>query len=87
MDSEAMQQSFLYVAILSLFGTAIAKVIFNKLVQIASPVFASSVTYTMPIVAVVWGLIDGEAFSILQVLAAGIILLGVYLSNKKASSR
>jgi len=82
-DSQEMQTSLFYVAILSLFGTAFAKVVFNKLVQIASPVFASSVTYTMPIVAVIWGLIDGEAFSILQVLAAFIILSGVYLANKK----
>lgn len=82
-DSEEMQISLGYVAILSLFGTAFAKVVFNKLVQISSPVFASSVTYTMPIVAVVWGLIDGEAFSFWQVIAAGIILLGVYLANRK----
>jgi drug/metabolite transporter (DMT)-like permease len=68
---------------LSLFGTAFAKVVFNKLVQISSPVFASSVTYTMPIVAVIWGLIDGEAFSFWQVLAAGIILFGVFLANRK----
>jgi len=81
--SEKMQISFGYVAILSLIGTAIAKVIFNKLVQIASPVFASSVTYTMPIVAVMWGIIDGEAFSILQALAATLILLGVFLANRK----
>jgi drug/metabolite transporter (DMT)-like permease len=82
-DSEEMQISLGYVAILSLFGTAFAKVVFNKLVQIASPVFASSVTYTMPIVAVAWGLIDGEAFNFWQVIAAVIILLGVYLANRK----
>jgi drug/metabolite transporter (DMT)-like permease len=82
-DSEEMQVSLGYVVILSLFGTAFAKVVFNKMVQIASPVFASSVTYTMPIVAVVWGLIDGEAFSFWQVIAAVIILLGVYLANRK----
>lgn len=81
--SEEMQISVGYVAILSLFGTAFAKVVFNKLVHIASPVFASSVTYTMPIVAVGWGLIDGEAFSFWQVVAAGIILFGVYLANRK----
>jgi drug/metabolite transporter (DMT)-like permease len=79
-----MQISFGYVVILSLFGTAIAKVIFNRLVQISSPVFASSVTYTMPVVALLWGLVDGEAFSILQGVAAAIILLGVYLANKKS---
>ena len=82
-SSAEMQTSFVYVAVLSLFGTAIAKVLFNKLVQIASPVFASSVTYTMPIVAVFWGLIDGETFGIWQVLAAAVILFGVYLGNKK----
>lgn len=83
LQNKEMQLSFFYVAILSLVGTAIAKVIFNKLVQIASPVFASSVTYIMPIVAVMWGVFDGERFGVLQVLAAAIILFGVYLSNKR----
>ncbi len=82
-SSAEMQRAFFYVAILSLFGTAIAKVLFNKLVQIASPVFASSVTYTMPIVAILWGVVDGESFSIWQLLAAAVILFGVYLGNKK----
>ena len=80
-----MQISVIYVAILSLFGTAIAKVLFNKMIQISSPVFASSVTYTMPIVAVLWGIIDGEEFGVLQIIAAGIILLGVYLSKSRSS--
>jgi len=78
-----MLESTGYVAVLSLFGTAIAKVLFNKMVQISSPVFASSVTYTMPIVAVLWGLFDGERFSIWQFAAAIVILLGVYLSNRR----
>ncbi len=75
--------SMLYVVILSLFGTAMAKVLFNTLVQISTPVFASSVTYVMPIVALGWGLLDGEDFSVLQGVATIIILLGVYLANKK----
>ena len=83
-NSPEMQLSAFYIALLSLVGTAIAKVIFNKMVQISSPVFASSVTYTMPIVAVLWGLLDGEAFSFWQLIAAVIILIGVYLSNKKS---
>jgi drug/metabolite transporter (DMT)-like permease len=86
-SSEEMQLSAFYVVILSLFGTAIAKVVFNKLVQIASPVFASSVTYTMPIVAVLWGLLDGESFGVWQVLAALVILFGVYLGNRKPKKR
>jgi len=75
--------SVFYIAILSLFGTAMAKVLFFKLVQISTPVFASSVTYIMPIVALVWGLLDGEMFSLIQGLATIIILLGVWLANKK----
>jgi len=72
-----------YVLVLSVFGTAMAKVMFNKLVQMATPVFASSVTYLIPIVALLWGILDGESFGIMQVIAAGIILLGVYFSNRK----
>lgn len=75
-------QSILYVTILSFFGTALAKVLFNKLIQISSPVFASSVTYVMPIVALTWGLLDDEGFSALQGLATIIILVGVYLSHR-----
>ena len=56
---------------------------FNKLVQMATPVFASSVTYVMPIVAVFWGLLDGEEFSPLQGLATILILFGVYFANKR----
>ena len=78
-----LTMSLVYVGLLSLFGTAIAKVLFNKLVQISTPVFASSVTYLMPIVALVWGSLDGEGFSWLQGLATVIILLGVYLSNRR----
>ncbi len=75
--------SILYVVILSFFGTALAKVLFNTLVQISTPVFASSVTYLMPVVALVWGLLDGEGFSVVQALGSFIILIGVYLSHKR----
>lgn len=81
--SPDLKMSLFYITILSLFGTAIAKVLFNNLVQIGTPVFASSVTYLMPVVAVFWGIMDGESFSFIQFLATLIILLGVYLANKK----
>lgn len=76
-------EALMYVSILSIFGTAIAKVVFNNLVQISTPVFASSVTYVMPIIALVWGVIDGESFSLIQGLAALLILVGVYLSHQR----
>lgn len=83
LNNPDLPNALLYVTILSVFGTAMAKVIFNKLVQISTPVFASSVTYIMPIVALIWGILDGEAFSVIQALAATLILVGVYLSHKK----
>ena len=82
-EEKVFNQSIIYVFILSLFGTAIAKIIFNKLVQISSPVFASSVTYLMTIVALLWGLLDGESFGVVQLLAAIMVLIGVYLGNRK----
>lgn len=78
--------SIIYVLILAVFGTALAKILFNKLIKISSPVFASSVTYSMLIVSIFWGLVDGEKFSIYQLIATIIIILGVLLTNKKKST-
>ena len=78
--------SIIYVLILAVFGTALAKILFNKLIKISSPVFASSVTYSMLIVSIFWGLVDGEKFSIYQLIATIIIILGVLLTNKKKYS-
>ena len=75
--------SLIYVLLLSFFGTAMAKILFNKLIQISSPVFASSVTYSMLIVSVLWGVLDGELFNFYQAIATILIIIGVYLSNKK----
>ena len=83
LNNPYFNSSIFYVIILSFFGTALAKVLFNKLVQISTPVFASSVTYLMPIVALIWGVLDGEGFSFLQGLATIIILIGVFLSHKR----
>jgi len=86
-QSPELPMSLFYIVLLSIFGTAIAKVLFNKLVQISTPVFASSVTYLMPVVAVIWGLLDGEGFGFWQVIATLIILLGVYLANSRKLER
>ena len=72
-----------YVLILSAFGTALAKVLFNKLVQISTAVFASSVTYSLLIVSLFWGILDGELFSFNQLMATVLIVLGVLLSSRK----
>ena len=81
-----VQKSVGYIAILSLFGTAFAKVLFNKLIKISSSVFSASVTYLIPVVAIMWGILDGESFNTVQIFGAFAILVGVYLVNKKRSS-
>ncbi|WGH74599.1 EamA family transporter [Tenacibaculum tangerinum] len=73
-----------YITVLAVVGTGMAKVLFNKMIHLSSPLFASSVTYLIPIVAVFWGILDGEKLSIIQLLATGIILLGVWLANKSS---
>ena len=78
----ATKMSLFYIAILSIVGTAIAKVFFNKLLQISSPIFSTSVTYLIPIVAVFWGFLDGERLSFTQILSGMVILFGVFLVNR-----
>ena len=77
------QHSMLFIIILGIVGTGIANICFFKLIQISSPVFASSVTYLIPIVAFFWGLLDNEMLTPLQFFGAFVILIGVYLANKK----
>jgi len=80
---EKVQYSICFIFILGVLGTGVANIIFYKLIQISSPVFATSVTYLIPIVAFFWGLLDNESLTFIQLLGAFIVLLGVYLSSKK----
>ena len=73
--------ALIYIGILALIGTAFSVVIFNILIANSSALFASSVTYFIPIVALLIGLWDGEVMSIYQVLAMLVILSGVYIAN------
>lgn len=72
-----------FVALLGIVGTGIANIYFYKLIQMSSPLFASNVTYLIPIVATIWSFIDHEKVTLLQIIGTGIILLGVYIPNKK----
>lgn len=71
-----------YMSILAIVGTAMALIIFNKIIQMTSAVFATSVTYIIPIIAVAWGVVDGEALFPLHYLGMALILFGVYLVNR-----
>lgn len=70
-----------YIAVLALFSTVLAGVIFFQLVQWTSPVFGSTVSYLVPAVAMGWGALDGEIISLIHFIGMGLILAGVYLSK------
>ncbi|MCE7992791.1 MAG: DMT family transporter [Roseivirga sp.] len=72
-----------FISLLGVMGTAIALILFNKLVQLTTPIFTSTVTYFIPIVAIVWGLIDGEVLITGQILGIAAIFAGVFITNRK----
>ncbi len=83
MYDEKAQYSIFFIVVLGVVGTGIANVLFFKLIQMSSPVFATSVTYLIPIIAFFWGFLDNEMLTPIQLLGAFIVLVGVYLSAKK----
>lgn len=68
---------------LGVLGSGLMSFVFNRVVQLASPLFASSVTYLIPIVALLWGFLDGEQIYAVQYLGMAVCLSGVYLVNRK----
>jgi drug/metabolite transporter (DMT)-like permease len=72
-----------YVLLLALMGTAFATVLANKVIQIAGPIFTSSVTYLIPVVAIGWGLLDGEKLIWVQYISMIAIIAGVYMVNRR----
>lgn len=72
---------------LGVLGTAFAQYFQNRLIQLSSAVFASSTTYLIPIVAVLWGLLDGEKLVFSHYLGMLGILLGVLILNRAGKSK
>ncbi|MEO6681571.1 MAG: DMT family transporter [Ginsengibacter sp.] len=72
-----------YLGILSIVGTALAMLLYFRLIQTTSAVFASMVTYLLPVVAVFWGVLAGEIFSIWYALGGVMILIGIYMVQEK----
>ena len=68
--------------ILGAFGTSIALVIYNYLIQTTGALFGSTVTYLMPVVAIAWGFADGESIGMIEFFALLIILFGIYLVRR-----
>lgn len=80
---EKTQKAACFIMVLGVLGTGVANILFFKLIQIASPVFAASVTYLIPVIALFWGLLDNEILTPVQFFGAFIILIGVYLSARR----
>lgn len=71
-----------YIAILAVAGSAMASIIFNRLVHRTSSLFAASVSYLIPVVALMWGLLDGETVSAIDIGGMLLIVAGVYLASR-----
>ncbi len=80
-------ESLGFISILAIFGTAISVIVFNVLIRNTNAVFASAVTYLIPIVAMGWGIFDNEAVLPMHFAWIALILTGVYLVNKKISPK
>lgn len=76
-----------YIAILSILGSGLALALFNILIIRTNPVLASSVTYLIPIVATLWGIIDGEEITSFMIISVICILAGVYLATLRAKGK
>ena len=76
-----------YITLLGVMGTALALIIFNHLVSLTDPVFTSSVTYFIPVIAVMWGLLDGETLVLLHFVGMIFIVGGVYIANLKSKAK
>jgi drug/metabolite transporter (DMT)-like permease len=81
-NDEQAWTNFFFICLLAIFGTSIAVILFNMIIKRVSAVFASSVTYIIPVFAIFWGFVDGENILPAQLICIAIILTGVYIVNK-----
>jgi len=81
-STKAFQEASLAGIVLGVVGTSIASILFYMLIKRSTIIFASMVTYGIPVIAVAWGLYFGESISVLQIGSLLIILAGVYIVNK-----
>jgi drug/metabolite transporter (DMT)-like permease len=84
LNDPASFNALIYIGILSVIGTSIAIILFNLLIKNTTTVFATSVTYLIPIVAIFWGLFDGETINFYQIISAAITLLGIHFTSKNS---
>ena len=69
--------------ILGVIGTSVATILFYNLIKIKDTVFASMVTYLMPVIAIILGVLDNEKINIIQLFGMALIMIGVFINSKK----
>jgi amino acid adenylation domain-containing protein len=80
---EAAPGSLAFIAILGVFGSAIAVILQSRLAKLSNALFVSFVTYLIPFVAIAWGMADNERIGIIPLVSLGVILLAIYISRMK----
>ncbi|MCI4667528.1 MAG: DMT family transporter [Bacteroidia bacterium] len=75
-------RGLIYILVLAVFANLVGILIFTKLINLSSPVFASLVTYLVPIIALCWGLWDGETVNYYQLLGMAVVILSVWLVGR-----
>ncbi len=85
--SNTLYVDLICVIFLGLMGSAVAVSLVNQVITRAGSMFASSVTYIIPIFAILWGVLDGEKLNLVQISATFVVMVGVYLVNKKVNLR
>jgi len=68
---------------LSLFGTSMAVILYNKLIKEAGMMMASSVAYLIPVIAIIWGVVDGEKINLTHIAGICVIFIGLFLINQQ----
>jgi drug/metabolite transporter (DMT)-like permease len=76
-----------FVSILAIVGSALSVVVYNTLIKLSGTVFAASCTYLIPIVAIGWGLFDGEVINLIQLLAVIVIIGGIWMINSSGKAK
>lgn len=76
-----------FVSILAIVGSALSVVVYNTLIKLSGTVFAASCTYLIPIVAIGWGLFDGEVINLIQLLAVVVIIGGIWMINSSGKAK
>ena len=76
-----------FLSILAVLGTAIAVMLFTKLIAISNHIFSSAIAYMLPVVAIFIGVMDGESFAKINLVWVAVIILGVFLMNRTSKKK